>query len=213
MSSVPHWALRALQECPRLQVYARADGSYIITSTDDVVLYLFSDARYLDQADPAFTRRKEYWRTFLKRPSGEVVTEFRRHYDPASAVGMTVKCPSRHEGVKTGLQLVSSQYGVVRYSLHWIQDQLFFFDTTHSAPNTSYQDPGSLACITDRGQKLAWLIRAKQDQSHNLQSEAQQHLVATLWFEEEALREDNLEMILSGLLAITDIQYPILVTL
>lgn len=203
------WTLRALQESPRLHIYGNLDGSYVVRSADDLDLYVLTDARFLAPTDPAYSSQKDYWRCFLSRHRGESVTEFRRHIDPGSAVGMTIVHPAGLERIKTGLEIISISYGVLKYRLKWIENQSFFFESTRQAPNTSPQEQGSLLCLDSRGTRLAWLIRSEHDMALSITPELSSPLIATLWFETGGIHTDVFEMILSSLLSITDIQYPI----
>ncbi|CCG84757.1 protein of unknown function [Taphrina deformans PYCC 5710] len=131
-----------------------------------------------------------------------LVTEFRRHVAADSSVGMSVK--KDLEMIKTGLEFLNGSYGSSRYNLKWL-DNVFYFETTRQAPNSTASDAGSLRCITAKGTTLAWLTRAR---SRNEDLDSPVQLCATIWFETIGISEDLIDMIISSFLAITDIQYP-----
>lgn len=206
-----HWTYKSLEDSPRLHLSSdNTNGSYNISSTDDVVLYNLTDARYLDTTDPSYSTPKEYWRCFLKDREGSSVAEFRRHIDPASAVGMTIRHRTGKEGIRTGLELVSSSRGSIRYRLTWVDQGVFFFETTRQAPNTSSSSEGSLRCTNSSGAVLAWLTRSEQRDVDQFSGSTSQ-TAATIWFEVDAggIDIDLIEMIISGLSTITDVQFPI----
>lgn len=200
------WTVKLLQDSPRLHVLTNGDGIYTVSSADDVPLYDHRDARYLAPSDPLYTSQSTYWRCFLRhRSSGKLVTEYRRHEDAESAIGMTIFRESDRM-LKTGLEYIPGGYGPPRYRLKWIDGQMLIFEGTSSAPNTNPRDKGSLRCSDISGLTFAWLTRDRMrgDDMHMKTLPS-----ATIWFEEDGIRSDLVDVIVSGFLAITDVQYPI----
>lgn len=202
----PHWTLKALQESPRLHVQITDDQRYLISSADDYNLYSISDARRVPTNDPFYTENHQFWQCQVKRSTGTQVAITRRHIDPTSAIRILIAQEGRSEFIKTGLESLVNSYGLTRYTLNWSDSQIIQFECTSRAPNTQAHDTGSLRCFDGKGQNLAWLIR---DANPEHDADDYPKSCATIWFEEAAITENLVDVIITSLVSITDVQYPL----
>ena len=193
------WTLRALEDSPRLHILSSTNNIYEIRSTDESLLYKLVDTRYLPSNDPWYTSEHRFWRCFLRSPQDRTIAEIRRHESTSSDIGIHLM--RNNEIIKTGLRCLLNRDSTCRYTLT-LHNELYLFETTRQAPNSSSGTLGSIRCA-NKNMSLAWLTRNLDVGGHS-SGEA----CATIWFEESAIQADLVEMIIASFAAITDTQYP-----
>jgi hypothetical protein len=205
------WTLSALDISPRLHVHLvhPENGQVRITSTDDQLLYLWSDARALSNINPLSAGpADEQWRCFLHRGKSErIIAEVRRDIHRESAVGISIYKTSLYDveaEFKTGL--VVRQVGS-KWQAEY-RGRTYYVLQAYEAPNTSSSARARSYKLTDhRGAPLAWY--ACEDhvtQAANPGTWKQ----AILWFEPAVIDGDLVDFVVTSLLAAADVMMPFL---